>query len=162
MMKTCFLFLLCLGSIMIFESYRNAAFAHCPQPSNPSDPHYQPHCGIWLCLPGGFPSDCSQQKNAFQHRLSHVHKGCSPLPDYSRCTGGAGNGTAVAGKAYKPCDSGYIQKFTENSNGTITSSRCMSTSRGCKKSPKGCMYSNAKRWYVDMTIDGQKYPRYWN
>ena len=41
-------------------------------------------CGIWLCLPFGFPSGCGGSKSAFKHRIKHGH---SPLPNISECGG---------------------------------------------------------------------------
>lgn len=82
-------FLLC---VLIYSDL-NDVQASCPHPTSQSDPNYQPHCGIWICLPGGFPSDCGEQKSAFISRVKQMIDGCSPLPRYSGCadTQGAEN-----------------------------------------------------------------------
>lgn len=39
-------------------------------------------CGIWLCLPQGFPSGCGDAKSAFKDRLKKFKP---PLPDFASC-----------------------------------------------------------------------------
>lgn len=39
-------------------------------------------CSIWLCLPMGFPSGCSDAKKAFKKRIKKMK---SPLPDFAGC-----------------------------------------------------------------------------
>jgi hypothetical protein len=43
----------------------------------------QAACGIWLCLPMGFPAGCGAEKAAFLHRMEHFK---SPLPSFSSCS----------------------------------------------------------------------------
>ena len=46
----------------------------------------QTDCGIWLCLPTGFPSGCGAEKAAFLHRMEHFK---SPLPSFASCSVGS-------------------------------------------------------------------------
>ena len=39
-------------------------------------------CSIWLCLPMGFPSGCSEAKSAFKHRIKKLKP---PLPNFLSC-----------------------------------------------------------------------------
>ncbi|MGD1336094.1 hypothetical protein ACP6H1_27250 [Vibrio harveyi] len=39
-------------------------------------------CGIWLCMPFGFPSGCGDAKKAFKDRIKHFK---SPLPPLHKC-----------------------------------------------------------------------------
>ncbi|MGD6735507.1 hypothetical protein ACP5PY_03625 [Photobacterium leiognathi subsp. mandapamensis] len=39
-------------------------------------------CSIWLCLPMGFPSGCSDAKSAFKHRIKKFKP---PLPNFLSC-----------------------------------------------------------------------------
>jgi hypothetical protein len=82
-MKKCFFIVgIFILSFVLVYGYSNHAFA-CPHPTSVEDPNYQPHCGIWLCLPGGFGNGCSEQKKAFKWRLKKP--GCPALPRYSGC-----------------------------------------------------------------------------
>ncbi len=53
----------------------------------------QDACAIWICLPGGFPSECSGAYSEFKKRIK---KGRDPLPRLSSCTTGP-NGEKVDG-----------------------------------------------------------------
>ncbi len=69
----------------------------------------QSACAIWLCLPGGFPSGCSDAYSEFKSR---VKKGKSPLPDLSSCMvssdGSKSKGTYQMGIDYfRPCKTGF-------------------------------------------------------
>ena len=71
----------------------SSAYAYCPVPTSESHPDYESNCGIWICLPGGFPSDCSKQKDAFYKRLRNLS--CAPLPSYTLCTGSSDAGISA-------------------------------------------------------------------
>ena len=70
----------------------------------------QDACAIWICLPGGFPSECSGAYSEFKKRIK---KGRDPLPRLSSCTTGP-NGEKVDGhyqlgyERFEPCDDGYV------------------------------------------------------
>lgn len=75
-------------SALTVSAYFNSAEAggRCSNPVK-GDSDYDKQCGIWICLPGGFPSDCGAQKSAFIQRLGPGRlKPCGDLlPDYGRC-----------------------------------------------------------------------------
>lgn len=171
MRKILFVSLLALGAFVVM-GYSNSAFAWCPQPSSPSDPDYQPHCGIWLCLPGGFPSDCGAQRSAFIRR---IHKrGCSALPSYSNCTGG-GSGSYVMGQEYfYPCEDGYtLRDSGYDDRGSRRTGTCvLTTDYSCggereydrRVGSKPCVYTATPRPatnFIQITVDGETYPRYY-
>ena len=72
-------------------------------------------CAIWICLPGGFPSDCSAVHDRFKWRIRN-HK--PPLPDYAGCVGdGAidGEGRYIVGyDIFEECKPGYELVVTDN------------------------------------------------
>lgn len=51
--------------------------------SNPAHAFSQTQCSIWLCLPAGFPSGCSDAYYAMKRRL---RRGQSALPPLASCT----------------------------------------------------------------------------
>lgn len=72
----------------------SSAYAYCPNPDSEDHPDYEAHCGIWICLPGGFPSDCSSQYDAFLGRIRDFS--CPVLPSYTLCTGNEDNSNISA------------------------------------------------------------------
>ncbi len=50
--------------------------------SSPVQAASQSECAIWLCLPGGFPSGCSDARSALRDRIRDFK---SPLPSFSSC-----------------------------------------------------------------------------
>lgn len=128
---------------------------------------YEGHCGIWLCLPGGFPSDCGLQKSVFKSRLRKTIRGSchSPLPRWSACSQ-EGTGTAEIGRGYPPCRAGYSLRREEDDRGRTQSARCVNTSSSCVRHSRdgadhsGCgNYSVQEQYYVDMEVNGTRYPR---
>ena len=83
-----FIFMFCISFLASPKAHAIFGSVTCPPNfidlSNYSDDsaHYQAHCGIWICLPGGFGEGCSAQRSAFFSRLSMM---CAPLPTYSGC-----------------------------------------------------------------------------
>lgn len=131
-------------------------------------------CSIWLCLPMGFPSGCSEAKSAFKHRIKKLKP---PLPNFLSClatdvqvpagtpvsTMDAKYGVAAIIKETKQCT-----QWTGNSNNkrcikwqTIpshiikgTACRLIGTSQNKHWYPKNC--SGTTHW-VDTYMDGNKY-----
>jgi len=139
------------------------AYALCPQPTSDSDPHYQSHCGIWLCLPGGFSEGCSSQKRAFKSRLKT--RKCSALPRYSGCSGG-GSGSYKIGTGFKPCKAGYSLQVSEGDRGQAEKGRCVSNKsstrgEGRDRTVHRESYNVPKRNFIDINVGGEKQPRYW-
>jgi len=63
----------------------------------------QAECAIWLCLPTGFPSGCSDAKSAM---IKRVKKLKSPLPSLSACMSGAGANNS--GMSYNYSNAAYV------------------------------------------------------
>lgn len=123
-------------------------------------------CAIWLCLPGGFPTGCSDAHSEFKHRIK---KGKSPLPALSSCTTGP-DGHSTNGKYeigleyYMPCKEGFVidKKMLRSSNRGICNSTnplCTGYSTSKRARLLNCESYNATRRvnprYVKMWIDGQ-------
>lgn len=51
-------------------------------PAHPTYAASDDECAIWLCLPTGFPSGCSDAKKAFKDRIKHFKP---PLPNFASC-----------------------------------------------------------------------------
>jgi|GEM_PF-1690218 len=162
-MKKLAIITLFLGAFMTANILTSSpAHALCPQPTSQSDSHYTPHCGIWLCMPGGFPGGCGPQKSAFKSRVST--RRCSSLPRWSSCFGND-KGSYDEGKAYKPCKEGYNLRVIDEDHGresaSCVSSTATTSGEGRDKITSRDSYSVTKKNYVDLTIDGTTYPRYW-
>jgi hypothetical protein len=121
----------------------------------------QAECAIWLCLPGGFPTGCSDAYSAFKTRIK---KGRPPLPDLSSCTTGpdgkTSNGQYQMGYEYfEPCKEGYILRQTNY--GIVASGVC--ERKSCKNFWRENCYNRdsyeairrPKPSYVKMWVDGQ-------
>ena len=141
----------------------------CPDPhvSESDTRAYQNHCGIWLCLPAKFyGSECNPQKRTFKKRVAK--KDCSPLPSYSRCSGG-GSGSYNMGMDFLPCKQGYSMRINRDDDGRRKTATCMNTDRGCVRrrgrddeDRSACNdYGTPRKRYIDVIVNGQKYPRYW-
>lgn len=62
-------------------------------------------CAIWLCLPTGFPSGCSDAKSAMMKRIKHFK---SPLPSLSSClTDASAEGVDTSSTGEMTYDYGY-------------------------------------------------------
>ncbi len=184
MMKK-FLLLSLLGIFVLFAS--SDAYSRLPsdsevEKSNPNANRsisdtcgvgggYDGHCGIWICLPGGFPESCRPQKKVFDKRLDKTIRGnChSPVPRWSACSA-SGTGTAKLGKGFAPCKQGFKRVIQEDDRGQASTSKCVNTNNSCEKRQSrsdgggtdrsACKdYNNPKKWYVDMEANGTKYPR---
>lgn len=184
MMKK-FLLLSLLGIFVLFAS--SDAYSRLPsdsevEKSNPNANRsisdtcgvsggYNEHCGIWICLPGGFPASCESQKKVFKSRLRKTIRGSchSPLPRWSACSED-GSGTAKLGKGFEPCKQGYIMVTQDNGRRQAETARCINEDKKCSKkisrSDGGGVdrnacgdYDNPKKYYVDIEANGTKYPR---
>jgi hypothetical protein len=130
---------------------------------------YNAHCGMWLCLPGGFRNGCKDQRTAFFKRVSRF--GCSPLPSYFSCTGGQGTQSAI-GETFETCKDNYSLKVSGTNDGRdFSTGTCDNTDKKREKRRRTrdgedvdrsrCGdYSTPKVNFIDITIDGEKQPRY--
>lgn len=123
-------------------------------------------CAIWLCLPGGFPTGCSEAYSEFKHRIK---KGKSPLPALSSCTSGPdGHSThgayQIGLEYYMPCKEGFSidEKMLRSSNRGVCKSInpvCTGYSAYKRARSLNCeSYSATRRVsprYVKMWVDGQ-------
>ncbi|WP_139151652.1 conjugal transfer protein TraL [Vibrio cyclitrophicus] len=138
----------------------------------------QSDCSIWLCLPFGFPSGCSDAKKAFKKRVKRLKP---PLPRLSSCLiNGGGNQstndniTSVDGKAayvpsYKVCNQWKERRYGRESSRYCVGYKTIPThvveNTTCRKNydrdnrlrsttPTNC--SQTIR-YVRMLMDGKPY-----
>lgn len=116
----------------------------------------QVECAIWLCLPGGFPTGCSDAYSAFKSRIK---KGKPPLPDLSSCTTGPDGKTSTGRyqmgyEYFEPCRAGYTLK--EQGNEYLKSGKCIQTN--CERYQENICPSyeairRPKPRYVKMWVD---------
>ncbi len=125
----------------------------------------QAACAIWLCLPGGFPSGCSEAYDEFKHR---IREGKSPLPDLSSCVvspdGKSTKGSYIQGKEYFfPCREGY-DFFTNYVDG-VPAGICVPKLVSCRNEryallnrPRCASYTAIRRMqdsFIKMWVDGK-------
>ena len=97
-------------------------------------------CGIWLCLPTGFPSGCGESKDAFKKRIKKFRP---PLPSFIGCMIKQDQIPPQLADSYKPSDMSYIEGVAARmpNNIYIEGDRCVKQYRGSELyiwSPKGC------------------------
>ena len=113
----------------------------------------QAECKIWLCLPGGFPSDCGDAHSAMKKRIK---KGRAPLPPFHECTADSSSsmtykmGTDPVYGTRKQCSSGILGKDSD---------RCLGGSWILVRSNKIIANRDFITVYVDGEPAGSKY--YW-
>lgn len=129
--------------------------------SAPAKASSQDACAIWICLPGGFPSGCSEAYSEFKSRIKH---GKPPLPDLASCTsspdGKVSSGRYEMGHEYfEPCKEGYTLRQTNygiGSSGVCEKKTCLSTGReNCQVLARYDAIRRTKPSYVKMWVDGQ-------
>ena len=134
-------------------------------PVKTARPADQLDCGIWICLPGGFPAGCEPYYKRF---ISRIKKGKKPLVSLSSCGGGNSTSSEKYGQQfYHDCKAGFqlVERRHGRSrydvNGTcVDQSQCEenagrgeTTRRNCKDYPAT---RRQKTNFVDVSIDGKK------
>ena len=138
-------------------------------------------CAIWICMPAGFPSGCSSAYKAFIKRVTRFPKPRPPLPPLMSCTSGKTQGSYAMGyERHEPCKEGFtthdrwdddrgFSRYQTSWNSPVTRqcvnySNCYETGGGDDRQRICETYSARPRQsphYVDLTIDGTDYGRYW-
>ncbi|MGO3768162.1 hypothetical protein ACT3T8_15875 [Halomonas sp. AOP1-B1-8] len=122
-------------------------------------------CGIWMCLPTGFPEGCAASHAAMMKRVSEFK---SPLPAFSSCSADNSDdgysfeyGMAAIIPPRQECTdwrdkgdglvcSNYEQKPEQRIEGTA----CVEHHESGIKEPRGCVRTER---YAHILIDGEQY-----
>lgn len=136
----------------------------------------QDACAIWLCLPASFdPSDCADAQVEFEKRNA---TGQPPLPPLSSCSedSGSGGGSGSYKQGYSPyedCREGYDARTTravghdggQATRSCVNPSSCRTYHSGDTEETKCTDFYSPKRrdkpYYIDLTVDGQPFGRYY-
>ena len=125
-------------------------------------------CGIWICLPGGFPGGCEPYHDRLKERLK---EGKGPLISLSSCGGGSSKGTKYGREYYHACRSGFKLVTTpDDRTGEPTDGRCINqrkcvTREGRDETRRNCgdykARKRSKQRFVDMVIDGERLGKFY-
>ncbi|MCZ4283081.1 hypothetical protein O4H49_20015 [Kiloniella laminariae] len=117
-------------------------------------------CGIWLCLPQGFPGGCEPHYAAYIKRITSTPPK-PPLPKMSSCTeDSAGHYFNEGYVPYYPCKAGYT--FSDK-NGRDEPAKCSKQTKDSHGDAKTVSYNAVPRehpHYVQVFIDGEPAKHY--
>lgn len=118
-------------------------------------------CGIWLCLPQGFPSGCAPHYAAYIARITHKPKPKPPLPQFSSCTTGDASGQYFKEGyvPYIPCKAGYTFSPGDRDD-PAKCSKQVRDSKGDHKTESYNAIPRAHPYYVQVWIDGKPTTHY--
>lgn len=111
-------------------------------------------CSIWLCLPTGFPSGCSDAKKAFKNRIKKFKP---PLPNIVSCLVSSSDYPTLPDQ--DPSNMTYREGVAAKMpNGAyIDGRRCIKEHHGQGEytwEPRGC---TGTWYYIDTYMDGLTY-----
>lgn len=125
-------------------------------------------CGIWLCLPAGFPSSCGPSKSAWKKRIK---KGKPPLPAFASCSNGGSGSYEMGVERFHPCPSNTValdgfDYYRNKESRRCISQSCITEQPGIMNrleegfpTPPSCQISYApprdKTHFIKMWMDGE-------
>ena len=119
-------------------------------------------CGIWLCLPQGFPGGCEPPYAAYIKRITHKPKPKPPLPAFGRCTTGDASGQYfIEGFVpYVPCRAGYTFSTGDRDNPAKCSKEVRRGKDGDTVTDSYNAIANPHPYFVQVYIDGKPTQHY--
>ena len=117
-------------------------------------------CGIWLCLPTGFPSGCGESKDAFKKRIKKFKP---PLPSFIGCMIKQDQIPPQLADSYQPSAMTYNNNVAARMpNGSYLEGVACTIRHGSNSSgiifwsPKGCTGTfNFVKVYIDGNQTGE-------
>lgn len=127
----------------------------------PAQAASEAECAIWLCLPAGFPSGCSDAHSAFRDRIRHLRP---PLPPIMSCVVGADSSgmssdygvAAIIGASRRCVETGVYDRTECVRSETVPETYVKGTA--CRhsdggESPLGCIRTGH---YIDVFVEGNR------